>query len=353
MMKSILWSVGLVLVWAMLIAGCTDLKTDLPAPTSIVPRVHDNGWADTAAVNFHGKYLKEKDWQTTNCIGCHGSRFDGGTSGTSCFSCHALYPHSVAFAGPGGHSAFMMDNAYPFSECKQCHGASYGGGSLGVSCLNSGCHVNPNGPEACNTCHGNFYGSASNEFSWAPPRSVRGDTLNTSSGVGAHQAHLADGEISILISCGQCHQVPTSVSAAGHLDSALPAEIRFSSSLAALSSAGHTLIPNPVYNYNTLRCSDTYCHGNWRLRRPTLPADTSMNFMYTDTVMTGSNYSPGWTSGDVEAQCGTCHGLPPAGHKDLVTPLSACYTCHYGAETMNLAKHVNGKVNIFGKEEDF
>jgi hypothetical protein len=123
---------------------------------------HDVNWMNTSSISFHGKYLETKNWQTSECKSCHGNSLEGGTSGVSCFTCHNSFPHSIKFSSSGGHTEYMRNNEYPLINCQTCHGSNYNGGSVGVSCLSLGCHVNTNGPEACNTCHGNFSANASN-----------------------------------------------------------------------------------------------------------------------------------------------------------------------------------------------
>jgi hypothetical protein len=350
MMKTIFPALAIILFCILAIIGCTELKTDLPTPTNGTFKIHEAGWNDATSGNFHGTVLKTKDFKLDDCVSCHAKSFEGGTSGISCFTCHDAFPHSTKFPGIEGHVSYMSNNGFLLAQCQDCHGSSYDGGVVGATCTNSGCHVNSNGPEACNTCHGDFYASANDTISWAPPRSILGDTLDTAHGVGAHQAHLAEGELSNLIKCNQCHNVPATFYSPGHLNTQLQAEVVFNTSLAGLATANHTFIPNPVYDNNTSRCSNAYCHGNWHLQRPQLPSDTSRNFAYTDTVMAGSNYSPLWTGGGQEIECGTCHGLPPTGHKDFH---ANCFACHDQRDDMDKTKHINGKVNIFGTERNF
>ena len=318
---------------------------------------HLSGWENPAASSSHGKYLKTKSWQLTECTSCHGTSFAGGTSGQSCYSCHSLYPHPAGFAGVTGHPSYLKTQGFPLVECQTCHGSSYTGGPVvNVSCSSSGCHVDrnnaPKSPEACNTCHGDFSGSASDTASFAPPRTVAGETASTVRGVGAHQVHLSTGILGKSVNCQECHVVPTQVSSAGHLGTNLPAEVVFNNALAGLATAGGTYIPNPSYDPLTLKCSNTYCHGNWKVRKATSP----LPYFFSDSVMTGSNRSPAWTGGAFQAMCGTCHGLPPTGH--FAAAISECANCH--GDVVNSAgaiidktKHINGKINVFGQEVAF
>ena len=81
-----------------------------------------------------------------------------------------------------------------------------------------------------------FNAPESNIALWAPPRDVSGDTLTTSRGVGAHQAHL-QATLGKPLQCQECHTVPAKVYVAGHLDSyPLPAKVVMNDTLANLVS---------------------------------------------------------------------------------------------------------------------
>lgn len=319
---------------------------------------HKTGWTTSNPASSHGGYLSQKNWQLGECTSCHGATFTGGTSGSSCFTCHAAYPHTV-FASAGGHPAFLLDRGYPLDGCKTCHGATYDGSTLvHVSCMSAGCHVDAGGqkksPEACNTCHGEFHALATNAISAAPPKGVMGDSSTTSRSVGAHQKHLASGTLGSDVKCVECHTVPTQMLTAGHVDTQLPAEVAFHDTLAALPSAAGTFRPAPSYSATTLTCSGTYCHGNWKATKATAP--TAYAFAYTDSVMTGAAFAPSWTGGAADAACASCHGLPPAGH--MPSTLTICANCHTGVvngdgRIIDKSMHINGKINVFGTERDF
>jgi len=341
---------------ASLLTSCSDLKTDLPLAASGTLQIHDAGWIDTAAVNFHGLTLKQSQYNLDICATCHSKQFTGGTSGVACFKCHQYYPHPSGFGNAGGHPQFLYNQSYPFGKCKACHGATYaGGGNASLSCMKSGCHVdasnNPKSPEACNACHGNFKAAANDLPSAAPPKDVLGNTATTARGVGAHQKHLVTGVVGKTVKCQECHTIPTQLSSLGHLGT-LPAEVVFNDTLARLATGGGTTVPKPSYDSSTLKCSNTFCHGNWKIRKAT----SSSQFVYADSVMVGANDSPVWTGGSAAAACGTCHGIPPKGH--LALAVSSCGTCHVGVvdndgHIVDKTKHGNGKINVFGQEYAF
>jgi predicted CxxxxCH...CXXCH cytochrome family protein len=287
-----------------LLAGCSQLKNE-QTPTTPALSVHGEGFASETSTNFHGEAIRNQGWDMRTCRTCHGQRYDGGTAERSCRKCHD-----------------------------------------GI-----------NGPENCTTCHG----GANN----APPKDLNGNTSQTTHGVGAHQTHLAGSSIATFVACGECHSVPGDVYQSGHLDPAgvnTPANVVFNERLARTATGNGTLVPNPSYDAASLRCNNTYCHGNWRSLKSTAPL--SVSYAYIDSVITGENYSPLWTGGSNEAKCGTCHALPPKGHVGYgnppTLPLSSCggSGCHAGivdgnGNIISATKHMNGKINASGPERNF
>jgi len=225
------------------------------------------------------------------------------------------------------------NNYWDITLCKRCHGSDYAGGTLKKSCLT--CHSGAKGPEECNTCHGSSKNAA-------PPKALNFQTTTTYRGVGAHQNHLTDSDISMAIHCTECHAVPTVMSASGHLGTP-PAEVVFNDSLAKTQTKGVDIAANPpkldTSNPDSIRCNNTYCHGNFT---------------------NGNKFSPRWTEVDsTQAACGTCHSLPPpsphlqvadcdlACHNDVVTKVRGVLTIK------DKTKHINGKLNLFGQEQGF
>ena len=311
---------------------------------------HTAQWNSGGAAGSHGLFLKARSWNDTECRACHGETYTGGTSGVGCFACHDAYPHAARFAA-GGHTAYLYANLYPFNGCTTCHGSSYTGGNAGESCMQAGCHVDRTGaaksPEACNTCHGDFLAPASDFLSAAPPKGVRGETSQTYRGVGAHAKHLLAATFGRVVRCQECHVVPAALAQAGHIDTQLPAEVVMNDTLARLVTGDGTLRPSPSWDGTS--CSNTYCHGNWKLRKATSAYPWIYNS--TDSVMLGAVYTPAWTGGSGQAACGTCHGLPPQGHS---TVIMACYACHDDVnEAMQIvdpSRHINGKIDVLTQQ---
>jgi predicted CxxxxCH...CXXCH cytochrome family protein len=160
-------------------------------------------------------------------------------------------------------------------------------------------------------CHGA-------DTSNAPPRSISGVTATTGRGVGAHQAHLAASPSwHLQVACSDCHVVPATVGAPGHIDGDNLAEVVFS------ARAGGT-----ASTWNGTTCS-VGCHGN--------PA------------WGGSSPTPTWTRVDgSQSTCGSCHGVPPPPPH----PAGAnCAACHPTMEENSLnfrdpSKHINGVVDV-------
>lgn len=165
---------------------------------------------------------------------------------------------------------------------------------------------------ACTPCHGDP--AAGNA---APPRSVRGATDTAQLAVGAHQAHLTAGALHQPIACGECHVVPDAVDAPGHMGKEYAAVVF--GPLAGGAAAS--------WDRAAATCA-TYCHGA--------------------TLSGGSHTAPQWTRVDgTQATCGACHGVPPPAPHVQST---GCGDCHdgYTATTVNLATHVDGKIDTNG-----
>jgi predicted CxxxxCH...CXXCH cytochrome family protein len=166
--------------------------------------------------------------------------------------------------------------------------------------------------DGCTSCHGT---AASNA---APPVSVSGEQATTAIGVGAHQIHLRNGELRDAIACTECHVVPATRDAPGHLDGA-HATVTFGT----LSREGGA---QPVWNRDTATCAGTYCHGG--------------------TLSGGAVAAPSWVRVDgTQAACGACHGVPPPPPH---VQNAACEKCHAGyvAGTVARAIHVNGSLEV-------
>lgn len=303
--------------------------------------VHKPGILNPSSSEFHGRYQLKNGF--SDCQQCHGINFTGGNLSPSCVTCHAtINVHKAGIltpTSPDFHGRFLANNGWNLPSCQQCHGSNYGGGLISTSCLT--CHNQPQGPEACNTCHGDFIDPSR----IAPPQDLSNNTSTSFKGVGAHEKHLYTNSLGKSIACETCHSVPQSLNSAGHLDGNLPAEV-FLNQLAIVNIAS-----NANYNYSTVTCSNTYCHGNFEFKKTDAPA--AYQFAYSADKMEGNNRSVVWNKVDgSEAVCGSCHSLPPVGHNDY-GGLSTCVNCHTGVvnaqgQIINQEKHMNGVKNVFG-----
>ena len=374
---------GILLAGALLALSCSELRKDLPSPVAPGVKVHDASWSDPLNVplnsGFHGRQLQaaQPAWNDQSCRACHGGDYSGGTSGVACYTCHAPYPHLVAFnPATGRHRGYVLSRNFPLVSCQECHGASYTGGAVvAISCEQSGCHVdaagNAKSPETCNTCHGTFSAPANLTglpllLSAAPPGSVSGDTSVASPGVGAHQKHLVTGTTGKSVKCQECHTVPNKWNDPGHISTPtvvaqhspgalLSATVLFKDTLANLVTGNGSVVPHPAFDPGTLKCANTYCHGNWLLRKSSAPSIAQGVYEDTATVMVGAKASPAWTAGSAEGRCYSCHGVAP----DKFTPvghisdyqLESCYLCHGdvtdgNGNILNRGKHMNGVIDL-------
>jgi predicted CxxxxCH...CXXCH cytochrome family protein len=220
---------------------------------------------------------------TCTNVWCHGGAFDDSeasltaprwtTDGdqASCGSCHGLPPSDHA-AG---------------AQCATCHRQAPGDHVDGVVDLGDGSGT-------CSACHGDA-------TSPAPPRGLAGETSPTTLAVGAHRSHLAGASLGRPVACNECHGVPSTILAPGHLDSDLPAEV---------------VMASGTWNRDSATCTNGACHGA---------------------------ATPVWTRvGLGEAACGTCHGIPPASH-DPATTVFDCVNCH---PAFDEGQHMDGDVDL-------
>jgi predicted CxxxxCH...CXXCH cytochrome family protein len=199
----------------------------------------------------------------------------------TCTSCHGAPP-------PAPHPQL--------SNCSHCHGAVVGSDNHTI--IDRTKHVDGTVDIAfsssCTSCHGST--------NPAPPFGVHNESATTAPAVGAHQEHLGTGARSRAVQCSDCHVVPKQPLDPGHIDTPLPAEVEFS---AVASAFGGT----PVYANGT--CSQVSCHGG----------------KFPGTHRSGgSNVSPVWTKVDgTQANCGSCHGLPPPAPHPYQSDCSSCH----------------------------
>jgi predicted CxxxxCH...CXXCH cytochrome family protein len=228
--------------------------------------------------------------------------------------CANVYCHGDALHAGGGANPRPVWTDAVVRGCDRCHGApppSHAQDRCETCHPATAPHldgaVQIGRTAGCDGCHGRAGDPA-------PPFDLDGNEFTTALGVGAHQAHLdAPSLLRGPIACTECHLVPASTLAAGHLDSPLPAEV--TASLGWDRGAG--------------TCGTAWCHGT---------------------------AAPIWTL-QAQDSCGSCHGVPPASHTPGL-PLSSCTTCHprtidaFGnflfttGPTGPVSEHIDGDVDL-------
>ncbi len=154
----------------------------------------------------------------------------------------------------------------------------------------------------CASCHGD---GASDP---APPAALGGITDRAYPGVGAHQVHLSPSR-AVPVACSECHLVPRSIDAPGHLDTPWPAEVRWGE-LAGLRAE--------PFEHDALTCT-VYCH----------------------TAADAADPEPSWTQPG-PMLCTSCHGNPPDSRAhDRVT--DSCAPCHVRDAA---TQHVDGELQV-------
>lgn len=249
-----------------------------------------------------------------------------------------------------GHAATWMNQADPgfhafsanqgLNQCQGCHLPDLSGGATGFSCV--GCHSGPTctGTVAgtvcaaawgCTMCHG-----GTNNQTGAPPKATWGNAADPIR-VGAHTSHVTASAISPAFACSACHVTPADAFAPGHITSATSAEVVFGG-----IAIGRN-VPAPTWSRASATCSSTYCHGA--------------------TMVGGS--TPDWTKvNQGQADCGTCHGVPPpAPHPsvDVTLGLARCSTCHPLTIAPNGVMirpdqggaHLNGTLEAMGHDQNW
>ena len=280
-------------------------------PASVLDPTHLDG-DGVAEVNFGPRASTDgvdAQWNGVRCsVYCHGASLSGGANTApqwtrvgqgeaACGTCHAVPPPLPHVRVPDG-------------SCGRCHPMDPANpGAPGPRHINGIVEANVD----CHSCHGSA-------ASPAPPVDLSGNSTTNNRGVGAHQSHLATSNWRASIACEECHVVPATVGAAGHMDGDGVPEVAFG---VRATSGGQS----PTWNGVT--CRNTWCHGGG------LPG--------------GTNTTPTWTRVDgTQAACGTCHGAPPAAPHPVVAPADGCGPCHpfNGRLPVDPQRHADGVLDV-------
>ncbi|MDQ7053386.1 MAG: hypothetical protein Q9P14_11000 [candidate division KSB1 bacterium] len=134
------------------------VKVDNSCRTCHATYPHATDWKGPGE-NSHGEYLKASDYELSTCKPCHGENLDEVMAGNSCVTCHAIYPHGEGWAGTGenSHGQYLQENGYPLQSCQTCHGENFDEVMRGTSCRT--CHeVYPHVPGWTTPSDQNFHG---------------------------------------------------------------------------------------------------------------------------------------------------------------------------------------------------
>lgn len=253
------------------------------------------------------------------------------------YSDGAVHPPSWVYPGERSSEAFhggaLRAAGWSTDGCKTCHGGHLTGGKAGGgSCAT--CHEN--GVQSCTTCHGSastLLGSGSA----APAPDLSWKLAKTARGVGAHAGHLAGSKVFVTIACSDCHTVPSSVSASGHLfddtsntKSDLRAEVTF----------GGTAVQggfSASYDKSANTCT-VYCHS--QKGKAATPSWTSTAQIGCDSCHPAPHASPAYGGND----CTVCHQQVAA---TCPTGSSDCFSVGSGPKmAITAAKHGDGTVSL-------
>lgn len=251
-----------------------------------------------------GSFTPVWDPSTATCTSyCHGATLGGGSlllpkwtqvdgSQAACGTCHGLPP-------AGDHP--------PSARCELCHAPTAG---PNVTVANRATHADGLLQVqllGCGSCHGT-------EGNPAPPQGTKGQTATSDPSVGAHREHLTRGAIRAPLECSECHVVPETIGAPGHIDG--QAMLSFG---ALASHNGAT----PTWNRGELTCAGSYCHG------PSVPRWTQVDGTFS--------------------KCDACHGNPPAPPHPQGRQCAGCHgDTIYPTGAINLDRgwHLDGHVDF-------
>lgn len=290
-MKYYLFNFLVAIFLGVLIGGCADLQTNIPAEKKV--SVHKEGFANKTSVNFHGKYIAE--------------------------------------------------NNYDMRSCRQCHAGDYSGGLTGVSCLT--CHTSPGGPEACNTCHGDF----TDPSKIAPPRALDGETSSSAITVGAHSDHLYSTKLGNATPCNECHKVPSKVYDDGHFN---PDKLVSFSDYAISHGAANAAFDASTGTCSNTYCHGNFSYSKASAPSEDQFAftDTAIVGNITNTVVWDKNLD----GSQIKCgSCHALPPKGHIGYQDPRYDITTCSACHQGVidaqgNIIDVSKHINGKANVRG-----
>lgn len=274
--------------------------------------------------------------RTCSNVYCHGAGLNGGTAASvrwdapdgtvSCGTCHGI--------PPGDHPSTLT-----LADCTSCHGDAIdaAGRPSPQKHVNGTLDFAANVTSSCAGCHGDASSRSATVLPGdprsAPPTDAEGRTASdpAATSIGAHQNHVVAGVLGVAVACSECHVVPATLLASGHLDGQVTVSF---GPLAKKDGAA------PTYDAASQTCSNVYCHGTFLNSRATPPP------------------KPTWNAGAAAVACGSCHGAPPPppGHPDPAAlgvpvgcngPSNSALACHpslYTPTSVDPKLHIDGRV---------
>jgi len=304
-----------------------------------------------AEPNISGSHPSHED--VAVAFDCHVCHYNGGT--TSPLN-HANGIIDFQFNGLGQNTVYSAGTAVPA-------GTAYG------TCSASNCHgrftrawgTAASGLTLCDKCHG----SDTSPGGFYNTRGPDGTLSIYSAAIGVHDIHLQNPNsprraafarftsYAKGFSCRQCHSMPSGPFSAGHMDSAIPAEVPFShaSSIANTGQVKFSYYSSPTYSSATQSCSAVWCHG---------AGMDSNNSSGPYSGLAGSiqrentRWNVPYLTGNGASDCSKCHATPPpapdANYIHYGKTMADCKTCHthltndgFGFKDKSL--HINGTID--------
>jgi predicted CxxxxCH...CXXCH cytochrome family protein len=280
-----------------------------------------------------------------DCVKCHTDTTTTGTAIKAASTLHTDTNIDVTIDGAYDDDATPGNNYLPGVGNKTCSTTMCHGG------VSPQWGIDNTGIDECTKCHGTRTGPVATDAEKAPPRDTDGDTLASNEEVGAHQEHMTGltytDELNSTGNCNECHTVPGSVGAAGHIDSLRPAEVLQDSNQSYEKANLNGVTPTYTYAGNT--CS-VYCHG--------------VDLPISGTGGGGSDKTPAWNdtaylsgtpsdNDDGSGDCEKCHDSPPlavTAHDgtETLSGATGCFNCHDhfndGGSLNNASLHIDGTV---------
>lgn len=255
---------------------------------------HGQVWMDKKSPSFHGLDATQ---DLSECAPCHGSDYQGGLTGVSCYLCHfdeygSRDPSESSWGHGQSHSIDVLTANE--STCNQCHNTNraYGNEPSATGCHD--CHTHPLGQDWLDKGNPTFHGVAASQ-----------DLVGCA---WCHGSDYLGGSTSV--SCYQCH-----------FDEAGGKE-----------PSGSTWVHGQPHSIDALTADETTCNQCHNTNRAygSEPSATGCHDCHThplgqDWLDKGSPTFHGIEASQDLMVCASCHGSDYLGGLAGV----GCYQCHF------------------------